>query len=183
MSLHGIASRLSQEYEDRVRSIWAHLSSGCGLTAILKTPIPHFSWMVGEDFDFEALSGKLAAFAAAHPPFEVRTTGLGIFTGPEDIILYVAMIKDDPLTGFHRKLWDLALPDVGSPSAYYQPSGWVPHITLAHGDTDPESMGCAIRLLAREDLHWTFPVTEISLVFQEEDRAEEYARYPFRLKD
>lgn len=179
MNLHGIASRLSPEYDDRVRALWKRLAAECGLTEIEKTPIPHFSWIVGEGFEFEPLSRELAAFARERAPFEARTSGLGVFTGREDIVLYIALVKDKALADAHGAIWDLARPYVPAPSAYYEPAGWVPHITLAHGDTDPERLACAVRLLAREELHWSFPVTELSLVFQEEDRAEEYARYPF----
>jgi 2'-5' RNA ligase len=181
LNLHGIASRLSPEYEDRVRGIWAALASECGLTAIAKTPTPHFSWVVGEGFDFELLENELAGFARNRARIEARTTGLGVFTGAEDIVLYIAMIKDESLAGFHRAVWDLAAPRVQTASPYYAPSGWVPHITLAHGDTDPDRLACAARLLARTNLHWTFPVTEISLVYQEEDRAEEIARFHLQL--
>jgi len=177
MNLHGIASRLAPEYDGRVRAIWKRLAAECGLTGIAKTPIPHFSWVVGDGFDFEPLERAMASFARSQTAFPVRTTGLGVFTGEADIVLYIALIKDDPLAAFHRAVWKAAGPHLQSPSTYYEPGRWVPHITLAHGDIDPDGLACAARLLAREDLHWTFPVTEISLVFQEEERAEEYARF------
>jgi hypothetical protein len=179
MSLHGIASRLDPDFDRKVRDIWARLEAGCGLAGILKTPIPHFSWVVGEGFDFPGLEPVLTDLARSLPLTRVRTSGLGVFTGETDIVLYIALVKDRALAAVHREVWDTAIPFIERPSAYYAPDAWVPHITLAHGDVDPEGLACAARLLAREDLHWTIPVTEYSLVFQEDDRAAEHARFAF----
>jgi 2'-5' RNA ligase len=177
VNLQGIASRLGLEHDARVRSLWTSLAADCGLTGIAKTPIPHMSWVVGDGFKFESLSKELAGLARSQRPFEARTTGLGVFTGEADIVLYLAVIKDEPLAAFHRAVWKAAAAHIETPSAYYTPSAWVPHITLAHGDVDPEGLACAARLLARENLHWTIPVTEFSLVFQEAETAEEYTRF------
>jgi hypothetical protein len=87
------------------------------------------------------------------------------------------MVKDENFAGVHRAIWEIAVPYIRDPVPYYAPSAWVPHITLAHGDTSLDRLACAVRLLARTDLHWNFPVTEISLIYQEEERAEEAARF------
>jgi 2'-5' RNA ligase len=177
MSLHGIASRLDETHSARVHTIWDRLEESCSLDGIRRTPIPHLSWMIGEEFDFKRLEPALKRCLQDRVPLQLRTTGLGVFTGEPDIVLYIAVIKDAGLMAFHRRLWEVAGSFIERPSAYYLPDHWVPHITLAHGDVDPEALACAARLLAREQLHWTIGISEVSLIFQDEDDAVERARF------
>ena len=176
MNLHGIASRLDRVHTARVLDIWDQLEESCGLSGVRRTPIPHLSWIIGEDFDFDRLESALTGRLTGRGPLQVRTTGLGVFTGREDIVLYIAVIKDDTLSAFHRLLWEAARSCVGRPAAYYLPDRWVPHITLAHGDVDPAGLACAAQRLAREDLHWSIEISDVSLVYQDETDAEERTR-------
>ena len=176
MNLHGIASRLDRVHTARVLGIWDRLEAACGLDGVRRTPIPHLSWMIGEEFDFDGLERVLSRQLAGQKTLRIRTTGLGIFTGSEDIVLYIAVIKDDRLSEFHRILWESARECIRRPAEYYLPNHWVPHITLAHGDVDPAGLACAAQLLAREDLHWSIDIGDVSLVYQDDTEAEERSR-------
>jgi 2'-5' RNA ligase len=176
--MHGLVSILDPPHYSKVIDIWARLETHCGLKGVQVTPIPHFSWQVTLDYDFDALQPAIANLAARLAPFTVRTTGLGIFTGKNDIVLYINLIKDEPLLKLHQTIWQTTLPYTTHPIAYYAPENWMPHITLGHGDMDEAGLACATRLLAREDFNWEIPIDNLLLVFQPEgETGVEMARF------
>lgn len=166
--MHGIVSLLDAVHHEKVEGIWTRLEDHCGLRGVRVTPIPHFSWQVAPDYDFEALRPALEELAGKIPPFVVRTTGLGIFTGVRDIVLYISLVKDENLWKVHQGIWNTAVLFAREPVAYYAPENWMPHITLGHGDVDEEGLGCAARLLGREDFNWEIYVDHLLLVYQPE---------------
>jgi 2'-5' RNA ligase len=179
--MHGLVSLLDPTHYAKVEDIWSRLEEHCGLTGVRVTPIPHFSWQVMMGYDFDALQSAIAKLGAEMTPFIVRTTGLGIFTGVRDIVLYISIIKDETLLKLHQSIWEAALPHTTQPIAYYAPENWMPHITLGHGDVDENSLACATRLLARENFNWEIRVDNLLLVYQnEEETGVEMARFNFQ---
>ncbi|GAB4581400.1 MAG: hypothetical protein Fur0022_41470 [Anaerolineales bacterium] len=176
--MHGIVSLLNPTHSIKVETLWTRLETHCGLKGVKVTPIPHFSWQVTKDYDFDALKPAMAKLAAELSPFTIRTAGLGIFTGKGDIVLYINLVKDETLLKLHQSIWDAALPYTTNPIAYYAPENWMPHITLGHGDVDENGLACATRLLAHEDFNWQIPIDNLLLVFQPEgDIGVEMARF------
>ena len=130
------------------------------------------------DYDFDALQPAMAKLASELSPFTVRTTGLGIFTGKNDIVLYVNLVKDETLLQRHQIIWKAATPYTTQPVPYYAPENWMPHITLGHGDVDEEGLACATRLLAREDFNWQIQIDNLLLVYQPDgETGVEMTRY------
>jgi 2'-5' RNA ligase len=167
--MHGIVTVLNDPQYSFVEGLWAELEEVCGLAGIKKTPIPHFSWQVAEDYDFEALRPSLQVIAETTLPFSVRCTGLGIFSGQKQI-LYIPVVRDAVLSQLHAQIW-LALSGIGiNPSPLYAPQIWVPHITLAHSDLGREGLDCAMHLLAFRSFDWELVVDNLTLVYQENDQ-------------
>jgi 2'-5' RNA ligase len=164
--MHGIVSLLDDAHHTKVEDICSRLEIHCGLTGVRVTPIPHFSWQVSVDYDFDALKPSLVKLVAELTPFTVRTAGLGIFTGISDIVLYISLVKDASLLSLHRTIWNAAAPYTADPVPYYSPENWVPHITIGHGDVDENGLACASRLLARESFKWTIDIDNLLLVHQ-----------------
>ncbi|MCB9136195.1 MAG: 2'-5' RNA ligase family protein [Anaerolineales bacterium] len=176
--MHGLVSLLDSEHYARVEELWAQLETHCGLKGVQGTPMPHFSWQVTMDYDFEGLTVALKKLATEIAPFTVRTAGLGIFTGKNDIVLYISLTKDENLLKLHQTIWQATLPYTLQPFAYYAPENWMPHITLGHGDVNEDSLACATRLLAREDFNWQIAIDNLLLVSQPAgDTALEMARF------
>ena len=176
--MHGIVSILDPPHYEKVEQIWSQLETNCGLKGVKVTAIPHFSWQVTLDYDFDALKPAMAKLASELSPFTVRTTGLGIFTGKTDIVLYINLVKDEALLRLHQTIWHAALPYTTRPIPYYAPENWMPHITIGHGDVDEDRLACATRLLGREDFNWQIPIDNLLLVFQPEgETGVEMARF------
>jgi coenzyme F420-0:L-glutamate ligase/coenzyme F420-1:gamma-L-glutamate ligase len=166
--MHGIVSVLNDPQYSFVEGLWAELEEACGLQGIQKTPIPHFSWQVAEDYDFAALRPALQVIAETTQPFSVRSTGLGIFSG-QNQVLYIPVVREAPLSQLHAQIW-LALAGISlNPSPLYAPPIWMPHITLAHSDLDRERLDCALHLLAFRSFDWEIVVDNLTLVYQEND--------------
>jgi len=167
--MHGIVSVLNDPHYKFVEDLWTELELGCRLEGIKKTPIPHFSWQVSEDYDFDRLKAALQVIAQTNQPFTVRTTGLGVFSG-QNQVLYIPVVRDARLSELHAQIW-LALSELSvKPSPLYSPQVWVPHITLAHKDLDRDALDCAMHILAFRNYDWEIRVDNLSLVFQENDQ-------------
>lgn len=163
--MNGIATLLVEPHKSQVEALWRTLEERCGLIGVRLTPLPHFSYQVVEAYDQACLADVLQDLARASVPFTVRTSGLGIFSGASPI-LYLALVKDEPLMRFHRLLWEHTLPLATTPSPYYRPELWVPHITLAYGDVDRARLACALETLAFEGYTWEITVQNVVFIGQ-----------------
>ena len=163
--MHGLVSLLPEPYYSRVTGTWRQLKERHGLTGIEVTPYPHFSWQIGVEYPFEALQAALAEVCAAGRPFKVRTTGLGLFTGPAPV-LFIPVVKNQALLDFHARVWERLLPVVQGASPYYDPDHWCPHISLAYGDLTPANIGPLMEALAFESYNWEFEVDNLAFIYE-----------------
>jgi 2'-5' RNA ligase len=178
--MHGIVSLLDSTHYQKVEDIWSRLEEHCSLTGVRVTPIPHFSWQISENYNFDALKSVLEQLASELTPFTVQTTGLGVFTGKSDIVLYIPLVKDEGLLKLHQQIWKRTTPFSAGLANHYAPENWMPHITIGHGDVDEDGLACATRLLARENFNWEIPVDNLLLVYQNEgETGIEMARFYF----
>jgi 2'-5' RNA ligase len=178
--MYGVVSLLDETHAGLIRGIWQELQDNCGLTGIRVTPIPHFSWQVAEEYDRLGLESALRELALASEPFVVNTAGLGLFTGLNPV-LFIPLVKDSHLIAFHRRVWEATLPFTVTPSLYYAPQAWVPHITLAHGDLDSQNLLCAVQRLAFRSFKWEISIDTLDLIGQSDDQIGE-EKYRVRLK-
>ncbi len=161
--MHAIVTLLEPAIYARVEAIWRVLELKCGLKGIKATPFPHFSWQVADDYGFPGLENELQVFADTAEPFSVRTTGIGVFSGPDPVI-YILIVKDRTLTRFHKNVWDLSLPFAREPAEFYSPDTWVPHVTLAHTDVNRETLSCAMEELAFVPFNWEIKIENLAIV-------------------
>jgi len=173
-----IASLLDPSANAKTKEIWGLLEQLCGLSGFRLAPLPHFTWQSAENYLLGDVEPLLQAFTADIAPFELHTTGLGVFTGRSPI-LYLPIVKSQYLVDLHHRLWEiLSVYGVGS-NNHYAPSGWVPHITLAYRDTTPENLACAVQNLSQQDLHLTLRVDHISVLYQFNDNDGIRSRFNF----
>ena len=115
---------------------------------VYATPHPHFSYHVARSYDLDNLVPRLDGLIHATVPFQVKATGLGVFTG-QSPVLYIPIVRSQALTQFHNTLWsELAACATGS-LAYYGPEQWLPHITLGSGDIQKDLNAEAVRLFGQ----------------------------------
>ena len=158
--MHGIASLIDAYYSSKVQAIWHELEVDCGLTGIQISPGPHFSWQVAEGYDQAVLIPILKEIARKTRPFIIHTGGLGIFTG-ENPVVYITVVKDAQLIQFHEMLWERTVIAMTGGNQLYAPSNWIPHITLAYGDVNRESLSCAMQRLAFVDYDWEIKIDHL----------------------
>jgi 2'-5' RNA ligase len=165
--MNGIASLLDGPATSRVERLWQELEAHCGLVGVKLTPFPHFTWQVTEDYDLPRLEVTLRALAGQIQPFSIHTSGLGLFTG-EHPIVYISIVKDEPLMRFHSLLWKKMVGIAFHPTLYYSPDQWVPHITLAYNDVTSANIDCVMQSLAFQTFNWEIQIDNLILVAQAE---------------
>ncbi len=163
--MHGLVSLLPQPYYNQVITLWQELEENFHLKGIRVTPYPHFSWQIAQDYSFDHLEIILKEIAAQARPFSVRTTGIGIFTGPKPVI-YIPVVKSQQLTAFHEQVWEKTLPASQGVSRYYAPQSWVPHISLAYDDVEKANAASIIEYLAFSAYNWEIEVNHIGLIYE-----------------
>ena len=176
--MDAVVSLLDEKHYKLVEDLWTDLERRFGMRGIYVTPFPHFSYQVAERYDVDRLAGALKRFAARTRPFTVRTGGLGLFTGSFPV-LYVPVVRTPPLSEVQDQLWTEVSPTAAGISPYYAGEQWQPHITLAHGDLDPERLGAATRYLAERDFHWEVLIANVALIHDTGEEQLPKHRYEF----
>ncbi len=176
-----IASFFDPQADQRTQQIWAQLEKSCGLMGIKMIPIPHFSWQIAVEYDVVAASKALDQLMVEIQPFEIQTTGLALFTGPTPT-LYLPIVKTRRLLELHETIWNRLLPCAKEPSPLYMPDQWVPHITLAYRDVNPDRLACALEELAFAPLSLTTVVDNLALAFQNDSQVGVHHRVELNQK-
>lgn len=163
--MHGLASLLPQPYYAQVEALWQEMEEQHGLTGIRVTPYPHFSWQIAQDYDPEKLERSLQRIADRTPPFTVRTTGLGLFSGLHPV-LFIPVIKDAGLVRLHEIIWQELQDAAQGLSPYYSPSAWVPHISLAYEDLTPTNIGPILQSLLPRPFNWEMTIDNLAFIYE-----------------
>jgi 2'-5' RNA ligase len=169
--MHGVVSLLDERHCGLVEELWAELARRFGLRGIAQTPYPHFSYQVAESYELALLEPILRRFADNSGGFNIRTTGLGVFTGPKPV-LYVPVVRSTALTRFQRELWPELSRVAGGVVDYYHPENWIPHITLATDDLTPQSLCAVMGWLADRSFNWEIKINNLALIQDTADGKE-----------
>jgi len=179
--MHGIVSLLDDDHYQMVEDVWRGLERSLGLRGVYVTPFPHFSYHVADHYDVEMLESILQEFATDTAPFEVLTTGLGIFTEGIYPIIYVNVARSPVLSAINAALWSKVEEASAGIVEYYHPEQWVPHITLAHGDIRHDKLARAIEVLSQWDFNWQITVDNISLLYDAGKDKQDQLQFRFDL--
>lgn len=153
--MDGVVALLDASATAKVLALWAEFEARHKISAVgMRVPFPHVSFHVAEAYDLPALDAQLRAVCAGMAPVTVRTTGLGVFTGPAPV-LYAAVNRDPALSALHAAVWAACEGAAQGSLPYYAPTVWVPHITLAQLDVTPAALGRLVEDLAGRDFAWT----------------------------
>lgn len=177
-SLAAVASLLPEEASRRVTELRAELDRELELSGAAISPLPHFSYQVARDYDLEVLQDVVAKVAASVRPLRVQAAGLGVFTGPAPV-LYVPIVRSPELARFQVAVWSAASVAAERLDQHYHPASWLPHVSLAFGDTTPAKVAAAVELLAERDLAWDLELDNLAIVKGAGNEPQELAgRYP-----
>jgi 2'-5' RNA ligase len=177
-SLAAVASLLPDAAAARVTELRAELQRDLGLSGASISPLPHFSYQVARDYDLDVLREVVAKVAAGARALRVQTAGLGIFSGPAPI-LHLPIVRSPELARFQVAVWSAASVAAEKLDQNYHPASWVPHVSLAFGDTTPAKVAAAVELLAERDLAWDLELDNLAIVKGAGNRPQELvARFP-----
>jgi 2'-5' RNA ligase len=176
--MDGIVSLLDPQHAGMVEEIWAELQREFGLRGIYATRFPHFSYHLADYYDVEQLIPILQDFVRGRAPFQVITTGLGIFTGGQ-LVLYIPVVRGPQLCQMHTALWDAVAPASHAVKLVYGPETWVPHITLAYGDIQPDALPDVVRFLRERDFDWHITIDRLLLLNHAGAADEQRILFPF----
>ena len=87
--------------------------------------------------------------------------------------MFIAIEKDAYLLDLHKEIWDLAFPFGKGVSDHYTPKNWIPHVTLASRDINPDSLVKMLKFLGHRDTDWTIEISRFSLGRQPPDDVSE----------
>jgi hypothetical protein len=163
--MHGIVSLLPEPFYTQVSTIWDELSERHGLNGVRVTPFPHFSWQIAQEYPSPALEEALQMVASAAAPLRISTAGIGLFTGPAPV-LYIPIIKTSALVTLHARIWERFSSCGRGISAYYHPTGWMPHISLAYIDLTPANVGGIVKDLVFRDFTWDMLIDNIAYIHE-----------------
>ncbi len=175
--MSGLVSILDQTHHALVKEIWFELETECELQGINATPLPHFSWQIAEDYEWDALDIALKEITDATQPFKVQTSGLGLFTA-ENPAVYIPIVRTKELSKLHEMIWDRLAPISTDTSPFYSPPFWMPHITLAYGDVDAEKLHCLLDKLAFRPVYLEIEINNLTLI-QDVEGTLEQTQYLF----
>jgi 2'-5' RNA ligase len=175
--LQGVVSILDQEHCEKVESLWDELEHEFGLKSAAAA-YPHFSYQVVERYDVQRVKDTLTRLTITAEPFNIRTSGLGIFTG-NGTTLYIPVARSVYLTKFHSRLWTRLSKTARSiHTHHYGPDNFIPHITLAAGDLQSDQLPAIIKLLSSRSFNWNIHIDNLALVLDAQGTRDQWIRYP-----
>lgn len=176
----GIVSLLDDIHYHYVENLWAELQQRFGVKGIYVTPYPHFSYHVADDYDIKRLEPILQRVASNQTSFQVRTSGLGIFTG-EAPVLYIPVVRNPALTQLHELLWRELSNTGDGILEYYHPDHWIPHITIGFGDLHSDNLAHIVRYLNERTFSWQIMVNNLTFIGNSGTGQEVKYRYKLNL--
>lgn len=180
--MQALASLLNPAATHQTQAIWQRLEQTCGLAGIKMTPLPHFSWQGAEEYNQDRVEEIVHGLVTRITPFTVVANNLGIFPG-RNPVLYLGLAKSRRLLEFHEMIWKAVEPEAMRPNPHYRPDNWIPHITLAYRDVNPNNLACAVQELAFQPVWLEIQVDHLALIYEQESRIGIRFRYDFLRPD
>jgi 2'-5' RNA ligase len=166
--MQAVISLLPEPFNTQVEQIWDELEARFGLRYIRVTPIPHFTWQLGDGYQEDDVISLLHEISLNQQPFEVCTRGLNHFDGGTPV-LFIEIRKSSRLLKLHSAIWSHLLPLTVAPSPLYSIKNWHPHITLAMEDFGWEMLDVVTAYLQPQNLSWRFVLDNLTIACQHAD--------------
>lgn len=173
-----VASLLDQEYSDKVNKIVSQLDSIFGLKGVQLTPYPHLTWLTTDVSKMSVLKDYLRRLSEQSQPLSARTMGIGIFPGDKPVI-YIPILRTREINRFHARMHQ----EIGEFSDqighFYDPNLWMPHLTLALGDTSSWSLAPVLHYLNQFRFDWTMSLDNLCIIKKSGDKFLKEEVYTF----
>ncbi len=166
--MKAFVSLLPEPYYQAILNIWGELENKFGYNHIYQTPLPHFTWQLGDDYR-AGYEEVLDEVCQSKTNLEIQTDIVTWFSGQEPVV-YLRIVKTPQLRQVHQFLWERLIPYCENPSLLYAPSNWEPHITLSMEERSWCRLAELINFLKTKDLRWSFPVDNLTILSQQDDQ-------------
>ncbi|MCB2409073.1 2'-5' RNA ligase family protein [Hymenobacter lucidus] len=163
-----ITTLLTPLYAARINRIIKGLETEFGLDDVQATPDPHITYQLAGVRKLSMLKSVLREVARTTAPFEVHTTGLGVFPGPNPVI-YIPVLRTDALNQLHQRVIRATAPLCLRTDKFSGPECWLPHISLALHDTTPELLGPVLQYLNKQTFNLKLTLDNLAILRQEGD--------------
>jgi 2'-5' RNA ligase len=157
-----VTSLLDIKHSELVNTIISDFEREFGVKQVQATPFPHITYLVTEALNLELLKDYLEKAGTAGKSFHIYTTGIGIFPG-EHPVIYIPVLRTPALNRFHSKLYrDISKLSITT-SPFSKPKKWLPHISLALGDTTLDMMTPMMKYLAHYKFDWEIKIDNLNI--------------------
>lgn len=173
-----ITTLLTPLYAARINRIIKGLETEFGLDDVQATPDPHITYQLAGVRKLSMLKSVLREVARTTAPFEVHTTGLGVFPGPNPVI-YIPVLRTDALNQLHQRVIRATAPLCLRTDKFSGPECWLPHISLALHDTTPELLGPVLQYLNKQTFNLKLTLDNLAILRQEGDMFLCEETFPF----
>lgn len=161
--MNGLISLMPDFLHEEVLKIWKELDILFGLNRVKSTLYPHITWVISQSCDEYKIIEWLEREKKKHFPFNIKTNGIGIFTGKRPAI-YIQVKQNVELIKFQQCIYDKFLPHAKELKKLYFPENWIPHISLAIEDVNGNNIPGVIEHLLPISFKHEIKITGISLV-------------------
>lgn len=157
-----IAALLEGHIADLQRHLWDELTRETSLILKLPELRPHLSFFQGDFSDTGVLLETLHQITDETRPFFVSLAGLAVFTG-ENPVIYLNVVKTPPLNHLQRMLYERLGPLVPTVRQEYDPSYFMPHLTIGWV-TEPHGTAQAFERLGQQTFTSEFLIDNLTLL-------------------
>jgi len=164
-----ITSLLDSKHTVIVNTIINDFEKEFGLKQVQATPEPHVTYLTTDALDVSLLKNYLERTSNCHRVFHMYTTGIGVFPG-EHPVIYIPVLRTQPLNKFQSALYKDISKLSTETGTFSQPKIWLPHISLALGDTTVELLTPIFKYLAQYNFDWEIPIDNLTIYKQSEDK-------------
>jgi 2'-5' RNA ligase len=159
---------LDDDHVVAVRALVRDLAATLGLDEDQVTSQPPHITLAGfNGADRPEVEARVAAIAAATPPFPVRAHGLGVFAGDTErsLALFVPVVRDPRLSRLHRRVCRSLRAQGATVGGQHAADVWTPHVTLLDRCLNPERLAAAVERLARRTHpSWNIPIACLGIL-------------------
>ena|SRR5215216_5266222 len=174
--MHGVVSLLDEKHYSLVEAIWSDLQKELGVQGLCRTPFPHFSYHIAQHYDLSLIEPLLKKLARSTNEFQVKTAGLGIFSGQHPV-LYIPVVRSQELSRLHAEVWDEVEKASEGSMQYYRSEMWVPHITVADEGRLTEHLTQIVSWLSGREYIWEIAVGNFALIYDNGTKQEVRLRF------
>jgi 2'-5' RNA ligase len=157
-----VTSLLDTKHSDLVNTIIYDFEKEFGLKQVQATPQPHITYLIAQTYDLNILKNYLRRLCYSARPLHAYTTGIGVFPG-EHPVIYIPVLRTQPLNKLHSQLYlDISKMSI-EVGPFSKPKVWLPHISLAVGDTSLELLTPIFKYLANYSFDWEIMLDNLSI--------------------